>query len=61
MKEYLGVERQARKEGRFEERWIERVDTGIGVSEAHQKMDPDGCVHLNSYGEIFGSTSNSLP
>ena len=33
VKELVSVEKQARREGMLEERWIERVDTAIGVSD----------------------------
>ena len=33
VKESTSVEKQARREGRLEERWIERVETPIGVSD----------------------------
>jgi len=33
VKEYASVEKQAKREGRLEERWIKRVDTPIGVSD----------------------------
>jgi predicted transcriptional regulator len=33
MREYIVVEKKARKEGRVEQRWLDRVDTIIGLSE----------------------------
>ncbi|UCE96696.1 MAG: hypothetical protein JSV51_03640 [Candidatus Bathyarchaeota archaeon] len=33
VKEYVVVERQAKREGRLKERWIDKVDTAIGVSD----------------------------
>lgn len=33
VKEYMVVEKQAKKESRVEERWISRVDTALGVSD----------------------------
>lgn len=33
VKEYSIVEKQARKEGRLEERWIDRMDIAMGISE----------------------------
>ncbi len=33
VKDYIVVETQAKREGRLEERWIDRVDTAIGVSD----------------------------
>jgi predicted transcriptional regulator len=33
VKEYYIVEKRAKREGRLEERWIDRIDTAIGVSD----------------------------
>lgn len=33
IKEYLIIEKKARRDGRLEERWVERVDTTMGVSD----------------------------
>lgn len=46
MQEYMIVEKKARKEGRVEQRWLDHVDTTIGLSEK-----------IN--GKIFFPTSNN--
>jgi predicted transcriptional regulator len=46
MREYIIVEKKARKEGRVEQRWLDRVDTSIGLSEKNT-------------GKIFFPTSNN--
>ncbi len=33
VKEYRGTEQEAKRKGKLEERWIDRIDTAIGVSE----------------------------